>query len=148
MSKDAVHIDAGIAAHLELPCGFCAQTFPALHFLPGDDGIEQHSMKAEAERLGTMIPYTPREGQYHDLDMQDGIYFWTNGFWPGMLWQMYNATGDIDRNQNWLIGQVRERTGRYFDDSYLHKILTGQRNAPKLARAIREVLDLPDDPTA
>ena len=51
-------------------------------------------MKAEAERLGTMIPYTPREGKYHDLDMQDGIYFWTNGFWPGMLWQMYNATGE------------------------------------------------------
>lgn len=51
-------------------------------------------MRAEAERLGTMIPYTPREGKYHDLDMQGGIYFWTNGFWPGMLWQMYNATGE------------------------------------------------------
>lgn len=51
-------------------------------------------MSAEAQRIGTMIPYTPREGKYHDLDMQDGIYFWTNGFWPGMLWQMHNATGE------------------------------------------------------
>ena len=53
---------------------------------------------------------------------------------------------DIDRNQNWLIGQVKERTGRYFDDSYLHKILTGQRSAPQLVRAIRDILDLPDGP--
>ena len=49
-------------------------------------------MKAEVERIGTMIPYTPKDGKYHDLDMQDGLYFWTNGFWPGMLWQMYNVS--------------------------------------------------------
>ena len=51
-------------------------------------------MKAEAERIGTMIPYTTRDGKYHDLDVPGGLAYWTNGFWPGMLWQMYNATGD------------------------------------------------------
>ncbi len=51
-------------------------------------------MKAEAERIGTMIPYTTRDGKYHDLDVPGGLYYWTNGFWPGMLWQMYHATGD------------------------------------------------------
>lgn len=50
-------------------------------------------MKAEAERIGTMIPYTTRDGKYHDLDVEGGgLHFWTNGFWPGMLWQMYHAT--------------------------------------------------------
>ena len=51
-------------------------------------------MKAECARVGTMIPYSPKEGRYHDLDGMGGIHNWTNGFWPGMLWQMYEATGD------------------------------------------------------
>lgn len=51
-------------------------------------------MKAEVERIGTMIPYTTRDGKYHDLDVPGGLSYWTNGFWPGMLWQMYNATGE------------------------------------------------------
>lgn len=53
-------------------------------------------MKAEVRRVGTMIPYAPRDGRYHDLDMKGGLACWTNGFWPGMLWQMYNATGDAE----------------------------------------------------
>lgn len=52
-------------------------------------------MKAECRRVGTMIPYTTRDGRYYDVaDTPMGIDYWTNGFWPGMLWQMYEATGD------------------------------------------------------
>ena len=47
---------------------------------------------AEAERLGEAIPYIPSEdGHYRDAD---SIYWWTNGFWAGMLWQLYHAEGD------------------------------------------------------
>ncbi len=61
------------------------------------DGVYEKllvKMHAECERVGTMIPYSPREGRYHDLDGMGGIHNWTNGFWPGMLWQMYEATGE------------------------------------------------------
>lgn len=49
-------------------------------------------VSAEAERLDGKIPYIPDEtGHYTDAE---SIYWWTNGFWSGMLWQLYNVTGD------------------------------------------------------
>ena len=49
------------------------------------------------------------------------------------------------KEQKWLESQVRERTGLYVDSSYFYKILTGQRNAPKITQAIREILELPGE---
>jgi len=51
-------------------------------------------MHAECLRVGDKIPYIPRDGRYHDLDSPEQIFWWTNGFWAGLLWQMYNATGE------------------------------------------------------
>ena len=51
-------------------------------------------IKAECTRLGSGIPYIPRDGRYHDLETPEQIFWWTNGFWPGMLWQMYHACKD------------------------------------------------------
>lgn len=53
---------------------------------------------------------------------------------------------DIDKPQVWLIEQVKEKTGLYFDDSYLSKILSGRLATPKIVQAIREILDLTDQP--
>lgn len=46
--------------------------------------------------------------------------------------------------QNWLIDEIRAR-GMYADSGYLYKIFTGQREAPKVVAAIREILDLPEE---
>jgi len=51
-------------------------------------------LAAEAERVGSDIPFIPVGGHYRDLMMPGGLHWWCNGFWPGMLWQMYHATGD------------------------------------------------------
>ena len=49
------------------------------------------------------------------------------------------------KEQKWLVSHIADKTGLYVDSGYLYKILTGQRNAPKIVQAIREILDLPDD---
>ena len=51
---------------------------------------------------------------------------------------------DLERKQAWLIDQVAEKTGLYFDGSYLHKVMTGQLNSPKIVQAIREILGISD----
>lgn len=43
--------------------------------------------------------------------------------------------------QKWLEGKITEK-GMYMDNGYMYKILTGQRSAPKVVQAIREVLEL------
>ena len=51
---------------------------------------------------------------------------------------------DVDRNQKWLIQEVVNRTGLYFDGFYLYNILTGAKNTPKIVQAIKEILDISD----
>ena len=52
---------------------------------------------------------------------------------------------DLGCSQEWLQEQVREKTGLFVDSSYMYKILTGQRAAPKIVDAIREVLEMEGD---
>ena len=48
----------------------------------------------------------------------------------------------IGKEQKWLLEAISEKTGLYVDSSYMYKILTGQRNAPKVVAAIREILNM------
>lgn len=55
---------------------------------------------AEVARVGNHIPYIATDGRYTTFKDEtggianaDGIAWWTNGFWPGMMWQMHQATG-------------------------------------------------------
>ena len=43
-----------------------------------------------AERSAHKVPYTTRNGVFDDWT--DNISWWTNGFWGGILWQLYHAT--------------------------------------------------------
>ena len=51
------------------------------------------------------------------------------------------------KNQKWLEEAVSEKTGLYVDNGYLYKILTGNRNAPKIVDAISEVLGITEEKT-
>lgn len=48
----------------------------------------------------------------------------------------------IGKEQKWLEEAISEKTGLYVDSGYMHKILTGQRKAPKIVAAIKEILNI------
>ena len=48
----------------------------------------------------------------------------------------------MGKDQKWLEAAVSEQTGLYVDNGYMYKILTGQRNAPKIVDAICGILDI------
>ena len=46
------------------------------------------------------------------------------------------------KTQKWLEEEVTAKTGLFVDSGYMHKILTGQRNAPKIVSAICEIMEI------
>ncbi len=50
-------------------------------------------MLAVVRRSKGKVPYTTVDGIFDDWSGK-GISWWTNGFWGGMLWQLYHATGE------------------------------------------------------
>lgn len=52
---------------------------------------------------------------------------------------------DINQTQEWLISEVSQDTGKYFDSGYLHRILRGELSTPGIVASIRKILDLPND---
>lgn len=49
-------------------------------------------LQAECGRLGGAIPYVPENGRYVTDMRKKDPFWWTNGFWAGMLWQMYHSS--------------------------------------------------------
>lgn len=47
---------------------------------------------------------------------------------------------DLGKTQKWLEDEISARTGLFVDSGYIHKIMTGQRKAPKIVDAICEIL--------
>lgn len=70
-------------------------------------------LSAECDRIGSRIPYIAKNGVYEEDKGETDIVWWTNGFWPGMLWQMYHATGDEKYKRT--AEAVEERLDRAFD---------------------------------
>lgn len=62
--------------------------------------VEKITNKMEwvSEKSADKIPYTTIDGEHDDRAInptgkaEDGICWWTNGFWGGMMWLMYHET--------------------------------------------------------
>ena len=48
-------------------------------------------LERNAAQLKDIIPYTTTNGKYTDMSKED-VGWWTNGFFGGMMWLMYNET--------------------------------------------------------
>lgn len=47
-------------------------------------------LSIECDRIGNVLPYISYAGNYHDAEVE----WWTNGFWSGIMWQLFNVTRD------------------------------------------------------
>ena len=52
-------------------------------------------LSAVAVRSRDKLPYTVNAEGVHD-DHKNNVQLWTNGFWGGLMWMMYNATKNED----------------------------------------------------
>ena len=52
---------------------------------------------------------------------------------------------DAGKTQDELIREVKEKTGLYFDSSYLSKIINGRLATPKIVCAINDILGITND---
>ena len=74
-------------------------------------------LQAECLRLGDKIPYIPEEGRYQEDMKKDRLAFWTNGFWSGILWQMYHGSKkEIYKETARKNGEIMSTVFRHFTE--------------------------------
>ena len=90
-----------------------------------DEAVEKIVKKMDlvSERSRNKIPYTAQNGVHDDRSREDqtfsaddGLNWWCNGFWAGMLWQMYHAAGNEKYAEIARISE--EKLDRCFSDYY------------------------------
>lgn len=62
--------------------------------------------KKVAQRSRNKIPYTTKDGVFDDRGKTE-ICWWTNGFWGGMMWQLYHATKEPVYMENALRTEIK-----------------------------------------
>ncbi len=51
-------------------------------------------LKPVSQSAYDKLPYTTENGKYVNKDTDEGVCWWTNGFWPALMWLMYVGTKD------------------------------------------------------
>ncbi|MDF2924995.1 MAG: glycosyl hydrolase family 88 [Paenibacillaceae bacterium] len=76
-----------------------------------------------SEKSGNKIPYTTIDGTHDNRAVEnpsgadaDGISWWTNGFWAGMMWLMHHETGNEKYKE--IAAFSEEQLDRCFEEFY------------------------------
>ena len=76
------------------------------------------------------LPYTTVNG-VHDNQIESDITWWTNGFWGGMMWLMYEATGNeeyrktAERSEELLDGALKQYKMLHHDVGFMWHLVSG-----------------------
>lgn len=102
-------------------------------------GKIKNKMAVVAERNQHKIPYTTENGCFDDLTDKN-ICWWTNGFWGGIMWQLYHASGDelyrgialeveekLDRNLMIHMGMDHDSGFKWLPTSGAHYRIDGDK---------------------
>ena len=77
------------------------------------------------------IPYTTVNGEHDDRSKGGNILMWTNGFWGGLMWQMYVGTGKecykltAEESERMLDGAFRYMNNWHHDVGFMWHITSG-----------------------
>lgn len=95
-----------------------------------------------ADRSRHKIPYTTENGLFNDCSEGGAICWWTNGFYGGMMWQLYHATGEelykeiameieekLDRNLMTFWGMDHDSGFKWLTTAVANYRLTGSEQA-------------------
>lgn len=109
-------------------------------------------MKVVAQRSEHKIPYTTEAGVFDDMTQKD-ICWWTNGFWGGMMWQLYHATGEelyrriaeeneqkLDRNLMSYLGMDHDSGFKWLPTAVANYRVTGSRESYNRGRLAADSL--------
>lgn len=74
----------------------------------------EKKLSKTAVNIRDFIPYTTKNGKYVP-DSTEGITWWTNGFFGGLMWLMYNETGNEEYKKTALLQEklLDEAFGNY-----------------------------------
>ncbi len=119
-----------------------------------------HKMAWVSEKSKEKIPYTTVNGTYDSYDSSDkpyriseGLNWWTNGFWGGMMWLMYHETkeekyADIARfNEEKLDQCIVDYYGLHHDVGFMFLLtavanyrITGNKESKKRGLHVANLL--------
>ena len=105
-----------------------------------------------AERSRGKLPYTTVNGVHNNYAEKD-ICWWTNGFWPALMWLMYYGTENeaykmtAERSEELLDGALGEYDGLHHDVGFMWHIsagvnyrITGNKTSRKRALLAANIL--------
>ena len=90
----------------------------------------ENKLKVVAVRSREKLPYTTFDG-IHDNRMEKDVTWWTNGFWGGMMWLMYEATGNeefrktAERSEELLDGALFQYKKLHHDVGFMWHLTSG-----------------------